>query len=100
LAHIAPSPVVLLNRALAVGMAEGPARGLELADQLQDEPSLADYPQLPAVRATFMQRLGHLEQAQAEFERAAARTDNAGERRLYLEQARGAQTDNRGVADK
>jgi RNA polymerase sigma factor (sigma-70 family) len=88
LAHIAPSPVVLLNRAVAVGMVEGPARGLELADQLQDEPGLADYPQLPAVRATFLQRLGHLEQAQAEYERAAARTNNAGERRLYLEQAR------------
>ena len=87
LAHIAPSPVVRLNRAVAVGMAEGPERGLELADQLQNEPALARYPQLPAVRATFLQRLGHLEQARAEFERAAARTDNAGERRLYLEQA-------------
>jgi len=87
LAHIAPSPVVHLNRAVAVGMAEGPERGLQLADQLQDEPSLAGYPQLPAVRATFLQQLGHLEQARAEFERAAARTDNAGERRLYLEQA-------------
>ena len=87
LAHIAPSPVVRLNRAVAVGMSEGPERGLELADQLQKEPALAGYPQLPAVRATFLQRLGHLEQARAEFERAAARTDNAGERRLYLEQA-------------
>jgi RNA polymerase sigma factor (sigma-70 family) len=89
LAHIAPSPVVRLNRAVAVGMAEGPERGLELADQLQTEPALAGYPQLPAVRATFLQRLGHLEQARAEFERAAARTDNADERRLYLEQAQG-----------
>jgi RNA polymerase sigma factor (sigma-70 family) len=89
LAHIAPSPVVRLNRAVAVGMAEGPERGLELADQLQNEPALAGYPQLPAVRATFLQRLGHLEQARAEFERAAARTDNADERRLYLEQAQG-----------
>ena len=87
LAHIAPSPVVRLNRAVAVGMAEGPERGLELADQLQNEPALARYPQLPAVRATFLQRLGHLEQARAEFERAAVRTDNADERRLYLEQA-------------
>ena len=89
LAHIAPSPVVRLNRAVAVGMAEGPERGLELADELQNEPALAGYPQLPAVRATFLQRLGHLEQARAEFERAAARTDNADERRLYLEQAQG-----------
>jgi RNA polymerase sigma factor (sigma-70 family) len=88
LAHIAPSPVVGLNRAVAVGMAEGPERGLELADRLQDEPALAGYPQLPAVRATFLERLGHLEQARAEFERAAARSDNAGERRLYLDQAR------------
>jgi predicted RNA polymerase sigma factor len=88
LAHIAPSPVVGLNRAVAVGMAEGPERGLELADQLQKDPALAGYPQLPAVRATSLQRLGHLEEARAEFERAAARTDNAGERRLYLEQAR------------
>jgi RNA polymerase sigma factor (sigma-70 family) len=87
LAHIASSPVVRLNLAVAVGMAEGPERGLELADQLQNEPTLAGYPQLPAVRATFLQRLGRLEQARAEFERAAARTDNAGERRLYLEQA-------------
>jgi predicted RNA polymerase sigma factor len=69
-------------------MAEGPERGLELVDQLRDEPTLASYPQLPAVRATFLQRLGRLEQAQAEFERAAARTGNASERRLYLEQAR------------
>jgi RNA polymerase sigma factor (sigma-70 family) len=86
LAHIAPSPVVRLNRAVAVGMAEGPERGLELADRLRDELALAGYPQLPAVRATFLRRLGHLEQARAEFERAAARSDNAGERRLYLEQ--------------
>jgi RNA polymerase sigma factor (sigma-70 family) len=88
LAYIAPSPVVRLNRAVAVGMAEGPERGLELADQLKDEPTLAGYPQLPAVRATFLQRLGRFDQARAEFERAAARTDNAGERRLYLAQAR------------
>jgi RNA polymerase sigma factor (sigma-70 family) len=89
LAHIAPSPVVQLNRAVAVGMAEGPQRGLELADQLYEEPSLAGYPQLPAVRASFLQRLGRMEEARAEFEQAVARTDNAGERRLYLEQARG-----------
>jgi RNA polymerase sigma factor (sigma-70 family) len=95
LAHIAPSPVVFLNRAVAVGMADGPAYGLELADQLQDEPALAGYPHLPAVRATFLQQLGQLEQAQAEFERAAARTNNARQRYLYLEQARGAQPRNK-----
>lgn len=88
LAHLTPSPVVRLNRAVAVGMADGPARGLELADELQAEPTLADYPQLPAVRGTFLGRLGRLEQARAEFQRAAALTDNAGERLLYLEQAR------------
>jgi RNA polymerase sigma factor (sigma-70 family) len=93
LAHMTPSPVVDLNRAVAVGMAEGPERGLELADRLQDEPSLAGYPQLPAVRATFLQRLGRLKEARVEFEQAAARTDNAGERRLYLEQARSAGTE-------
>ena len=95
LEHIAPSPVVHLNRAVAVGMAEGPERGLQLADQLQDEPSLAGYPQLPAVRATFLQRLGRLEQARVEFERAAVLTDNAGERRLYLDQARKADGEQR-----
>jgi RNA polymerase sigma factor (sigma-70 family) len=95
LEHIAPSPVVHLNRAVAVGMAEGPERGLQLADQLQDEPSLAGYPQLPAVRATFLQRLGRLEQARVEFERAAVITVNAGERRLYLDQARRADGEQR-----
>jgi RNA polymerase sigma factor (sigma-70 family) len=95
LEHIAPSPVVHLNRAVAVGMAAGPERGLQLADQLQDEPSLAGYPQLPAVRATFLQRLGRLEQARVEFERAAVLTDNAGERRLYLDQARRADGEQR-----
>jgi predicted RNA polymerase sigma factor len=76
-------------------MAEGPERGLQLADELQDEPSLAGYPQLPAVRATFLQRLGRLEQARVEFERAAVLTDNAGERRLYLMQARRADGEQR-----
>jgi predicted RNA polymerase sigma factor len=93
LAHLAPSPVILLNRAVAVGMADGPARGLELTDALQDEPALADYPQLPAVRATLLQQLGHASAARAEFERAAELTGNAGERRLYLEQADAAQPD-------
>jgi RNA polymerase sigma factor (sigma-70 family) len=87
LSHLAPSPVVSLNRAVAVGMAEGPTYGLELTDLLADDPSLATYPQLPAVRATFLERLGRREEAQREFERAAALTQNASERRLYLSRA-------------
>jgi len=87
LAHLAPSPVVSLNRAVAVGMAEGPQYGLDLADLLATDPSLASYPQLPAVRATFLQRLGRPDEARQEFERAAALSQNAGERRLYDRQA-------------
>ncbi|HYP45675.1 MAG TPA: RNA polymerase sigma factor [Propionibacteriaceae bacterium] len=87
LAHLTPSSVVLLNRAVAVGMSEGAARGLEEADRLRDEATLAGYPQLPAVRGTFLQQLGRHDQARAEFERAAALTSNAGERRLYLQSA-------------
>jgi predicted RNA polymerase sigma factor len=87
LAHVTPSAVVQLNRAVAVGMADGPAAGLQLADRLRAEPTLAGYPQLPAVRATFLQQLGRTDEARAEFERAAACTGNADERRLYLEQA-------------
>jgi predicted RNA polymerase sigma factor len=85
--HLTPSAVIRLNRAVAVGMAEGAARGLAEADRLGDEPSLADYPQLPAVRGTFLHQLGRHDEARGEFERAAAGTRNAGERRLYLRQA-------------
>ena len=87
LGHVAPSAVVSLNRAVAVGMAEGPGRGLELADRLADDPSLASYPQLPAVRGTFLERLGRADEARREFERAAALTQNRSERRLYLARA-------------
>jgi len=87
LAHLAPSPVVSLNRAVAVGMAEGPRYGLELADLLTGDPALTEYPQLPAVRATFLQRLGRTDEARAEFERAAAVTRNVSERQLYIAQA-------------
>lgn len=87
LAHLTPTPVVLLNRAVAVGMSEGPARGLEEVDRLRDEPALARYPQLPAVRGTFLQQLGHHDQARVEFEQAASRSHNVGEHRLYLRQA-------------
>jgi RNA polymerase sigma factor (sigma-70 family) len=87
LSHLTPSAVICLNRAVAVGMADGPAAGLALTDQLRHEPSLATYPELPAVRATFLQQLGHANEARHEFLQAAARTDNTEQRRLYLDQA-------------
>ena len=87
LGYLAPSPIVALNRAIAVGMAEGPARGLDLLDTLADEPPLANYPGLPAARATFLQRLERTTDAAAEFQRAADMTANADIRALYLRQA-------------
>jgi RNA polymerase sigma factor (sigma-70 family) len=88
LAAIAPSPVVELNRAVAVSMADGPAAGLALADALASEPSLRSYHLLPAVRGDLLSRLGRAEEARAEFERAAALTRNARERELLLARAR------------
>ncbi len=88
LAHVAPSPVVELNRAVAVGMAFGPAAGLELVDTLTSEPSLRNYHLLPSVRGDLLRKLGRLEEARAEFERAAALTRNARERELLLDRAR------------
>ncbi|MEU7003078.1 RNA polymerase sigma factor [Nonomuraea sp. NPDC046570] len=88
LAHIAPSPVVELNRAVAVGMAYGPARGLEIVDGLVAERALKDYPQLPAVRGDLLERLGRLAEARAEFERAASLTRNERERSLFLARVR------------
>ncbi len=87
LAQLAPSPVVELNRAVAVGMAFGPAAGLELADQLADEPSLRRYHLLPSVRGDLLAKLGRRREARAEFERAAELTGNARERALLLERA-------------
>lgn len=87
LAQLMPSPVVELNRAVAVGMARGPAAGLELADALRSAPSLKNYHLLPAVRGDLLQKLGRFEEARAEFERAAALTKNARERVLLLERA-------------
>jgi predicted RNA polymerase sigma factor len=87
LAHLTPSPVVSLNHAVAIGMVEGPARGLALAEQLADEPALARYPELAAVRGTFLQQLGRLEEARDQFLLAARQTTNVTQRRLYLEQA-------------
>jgi predicted RNA polymerase sigma factor len=88
LAQVAPSPVVELNRAVAVAMAHGPAAGLELADSLTSEPSLKAYHLLPAVRGDFLARLGRFDEARAELERAASLTRNARERELLLERAR------------
>ena len=87
LAQLAPSPVVELNRAVAVAMAFGPAAGLDIADALRAEPRLAGYHLLPSVRGDLLARLGRPAEARAEFERAAALTRNARERELLLERA-------------
>jgi RNA polymerase sigma factor (sigma-70 family) len=87
LAQLVPSPVVELNRAVAVAMAFGPAAGLGLVDALISEPSLAGYHLLPSVRGDFLAKLGRREEARAEFERAASLTRNGRERTLLLERA-------------
>jgi RNA polymerase sigma factor (sigma-70 family) len=87
LGRISPSPVVELNRAVAVGMAFGPAAGLAIADALTGERSLEQYHLLPAVRADFLIKLGRLDDARPELERAASLTQNARERKLLLERA-------------
>jgi len=87
LARLTPSPVVELNRAVAVAMAYGPAAGLELADQLAAQGSLGSYHLLPSVRGDLLARLGRYEEAGVEFERAATLTHNARESRLLLDRA-------------
>jgi len=87
LARVVPSPVVELNRAVAVGMANGPAAGLELVDALTQEPSLQNYHLLPSVRGDLLGRLGRFDEARAECERAASLTRNARERDLLLARA-------------
>ena len=87
LAERAPSPVVELNRAVAVAMASGPAAGLERVEALSSEPLLAKYHLLPAVRGDLLEKLGRFGEARVEFERAAALTQNARERGLLLERA-------------
>ncbi len=87
LAQLAPSPVVELNRAVAVAMAFGPAAGLELVDALTAEPSLKSYHLLPSVRGDLLARLGRYDEARVEFERAAALTRNTRERELLLGRA-------------
>src|SRR5713226_322472 len=88
LAELMPSPVVELNRAVAVAMASGPAAGLALVDALTEEPSLKAYHLLPSVRGDLLRKLGRFDEARAEFERAAALTRNARERELLLDRVR------------
>jgi len=88
LAQLAPSPVVELNRAVALAMAFGPAAGLELVDALTSEPSLENYHLLPSVRGDLLAKLGRFDEARAEFERAASLTRNVREHELLLERAR------------
>lgn len=87
LARVTPTPVVELNRGVAVAMAYGPEVGLDVVDRLVDEPSLVRYHLLPAVRGDLLARLGRFDEARVEFERAASMTQNARERQLLLEQA-------------
>jgi RNA polymerase sigma factor (sigma-70 family) len=93
LAEVMPSPVVELNRAVAVSMASGPQAGLDLVDVLAAEPSLRGYHLLPSVRGDLLMKLGRPDEARAEFERAAALTSNAQERDLSARRARSAQAD-------
>ncbi|MGZ4803050.1 MAG: RNA polymerase sigma factor [Acidimicrobiia bacterium] len=93
LAQVTLSPIVELNRAVAVSMAEGPQAGLDLVDALADEPSMRTYALLPSVRADLLVKVGRHEEARAEFERAASLTNNARERELSMERARSAESD-------
>jgi len=88
LARVAPSPIVELNRAVAVSMASGPAAGLALVDALNAERSLENYHLLPSVRGDLLRKLSRFDEARAEFERAASMTRNARERELLLDRAR------------
>jgi RNA polymerase sigma-70 factor (ECF subfamily) len=87
LGRVAPSPIVELNRAVAVGMASGPAAGLQIVDTLLTEPSLRAYHLLPSVRGDLLAKLGRFDDARAEFERAASLTRNTRERTLLLDRA-------------
>ena len=94
LGQLKPSPVVELNRAVAVAMASGPAAGLEIVDALVSEPSLKAYHLLPSVRGDFLFKLGRFTEAQAEFERAVSLTRNAREREFLLDRARACMEEN------
>jgi RNA polymerase sigma factor (sigma-70 family) len=88
LAQLRPSPIVELNRAVAIAMAFGPQAGLDIVDTLTSEPSLEGYHLLPSVRGDFLAKLGRFDEARRDFERAAALTRNGRERTLLLERAR------------
>jgi predicted RNA polymerase sigma factor len=87
LGEIAPSPIVELNRAVALAMLFGPEAGLSLVDALAGQGELATYHLLPSVRGELLRQLGRLDEARAEFERAAALTQNERERKLLLDRA-------------
>jgi RNA polymerase sigma-70 factor, ECF subfamily len=93
LGQLMPSPVVELNRAVALAMAFGPAEGLEIVDELTSEPSLREYHLLPAVRGDLLAKVGRFEEARDEFERAASLTRNARERTVLLERAAAVRAD-------
>ena len=95
LAEVAPSPIVELNRAVAVAMAFGAAEGLKIVDELTLEPSLKGYHLLPAARADLLEKLGRFDEARKEFERAASMTRNVRERELLLERSRAHAGDSR-----
>ena len=88
LAELVPSPIVELNRAVAVAMASGAQAGLDLVDRLRDEPALAGYHLLPSVRGDFLEKLGRADEAAREFDRAASLTQNGRERDFLLARAR------------
>jgi predicted RNA polymerase sigma factor len=87
LAEIMPSPIIELNRAVAVSMALGPEKALEIVDRLVGDPRLDNYHLLPSARADFLKKLGRVSEARSEFERAASMTRNEQERKLLLEKA-------------
>ena len=87
LAQLTPSPIIELNRAVAYGMAFGPAAGLEIAAPLRHDPALARYHLLPSVVGDLLRRLGRFREARVEFERAATLTSNAAERAMLLARA-------------
>jgi RNA polymerase sigma factor (sigma-70 family) len=89
LARLTPSPIIELNRAVAVSMASGPAAGLAIVDALASEPSLKSYALLPAIRGDFLFKLSRFAEAQSEFQRSASLTQNARERTLMLSRAAG-----------
>ena len=87
LTQLTPSPIIELNRAVAVSMAFGPQAGLDIVDTLTSEPTLKSYHLLPAVRADLLKKLGRLSEAQQEFQRAADLTQNSRERTLLQSRA-------------